>query len=74
MKEKSRFIGVGITIYIALSGIDRFVYPIPNVIYIPFAILGSLAFLRGNRNNKISAIQPTDSILQADEGYDKQQI
>ena len=40
MKEKSRFIGVGIAIYIALSGIDRFVYPIPNVIYIPFAILG----------------------------------
>ena len=29
MKEKSRFIGVGITIYIALSGIDRFVYPSP---------------------------------------------
>lgn len=78
MKEKSRFIGVGITIYIALSGIDRFVYPIPNVIYIPFAILGIalilIGFLRGNRNNKISAIQPTDSILQADEGYDKQQI
>lgn len=40
MKEKSRFIGVGIAIYIALSGIDRFVYPIPNVIYIPVAILG----------------------------------
>ena len=40
MKEKSRFIGVGIAIYIALSGIDPFVYPIPNVIYIPVAILG----------------------------------
>ena len=40
MKEKSRFICVGIAIYIALSGIDRFVYPIPNVIYIPVAILG----------------------------------
>ena len=34
MKEKSRFICVGIAIYIALSGIDRFVY------YIPVAILG----------------------------------
>ena len=47
MKEKSRFIGVGITIYIALSGIDRFVYPIPNVIYIPFAILGIALILIG---------------------------
>ena len=45
MKEKSRFIGVGITIYIALSGIDRFVYP--NVIYIPFAILGIALILIG---------------------------
>ena len=74
MKEKSRFIGVGITIYIALSGIDRFVYPIPNVIYIPFAILGIALILIGFFKGKISAIQPTDSILQADEGYDKQQI
>ena len=73
MKEKSRFIGVGITIYIALSGIDRFVYPIPNVIYIPFAILGIALILIGFFKG-ISAIQPTDSILQADEGYDKQQI
>ena len=47
MKEKSRFIGVGIAIYIALSGIDRFVYPIPNVIYIPFAILGIALILIG---------------------------
>ena len=47
MKEKSRFIGVGITFYIALSGIDRFVYPISNVIYIPFAILGIALILIG---------------------------
>ncbi|MEE0212099.1 MAG: hypothetical protein UEP78_08595 [Negativibacillus sp.] len=47
MKEKSRFIGVGIAIYIALSGIDRFVYPIPNVIYIPVAILGIALILIG---------------------------
>ena len=31
---------VGIIIYIAMSGIDRFVYHIPNIIYIPVAILG----------------------------------
>lgn len=47
MKEKSRFIGVGIAIYIVMSGIDRFVYPIPNVIYIPVAILGIALILTG---------------------------
>lgn len=64
MKEKSRFIGVGITIYIALSGIDRFVYPIPNVIYIPVAILGIalifIGFFKGEIEiTKSQSIQQT---------------
>ena len=39
MKDKNILICVGIIIYIAMSGIDRFVYHIPNIIYIPVAIL-----------------------------------
>ena len=35
MKDKSILISMGIIIYIVMSGIDRFVYHIPNVIYIP---------------------------------------
>ena len=33
MKDKNILICVGIIIYIAMSGIDRFVYHIPNIIY-----------------------------------------
>ena len=44
MKDKSILISVGIIIYIAMSGIDRFVYHIPNTIYFPVAILG-IAFI-----------------------------
>ena len=47
MKDKSILIRVGIIIYIAMSGIDRFVYHIPNVIYIPAAILGIALILIG---------------------------
>ena len=47
MKDKNILISVGIIIYIAMSGIDRFVYHIPNVIYIPVAILGIALILIG---------------------------
>ena len=40
MKDKNILISMGIIIYIFMSGIDRFVYHIPNVMYIPVAILG----------------------------------
>lgn len=40
MKERSYLISVGIVIYIVMSAVDRFIYHIPNVIYIPLAILG----------------------------------
>ena len=47
MKDKSILISVGIIIYIVISGIDRFVYHIPNVMYIPVAILGIALILIG---------------------------
>lgn len=48
MKDKNILICVGIIIYIAMSGIDRFVYHIPNIIYIPVAILGIALILIKN--------------------------
>lgn len=47
MKDKSNFIRAGIIIYIVMTGIDRFVYHIPNIIYIPAAILGIALILIG---------------------------
>ena len=47
MKDKNILICVGIIIYIVMSGIDRFVYHIPNVMYIPVAILGIALILIG---------------------------
>lgn len=40
MKERSWLISLGAIIYIILTGIDRFVYKIPNYVYIPIAIIG----------------------------------
>lgn len=47
MRERSIFIYLGIVIYIIMSGIDRFVYHIPNVVYIPVTILGIALILIG---------------------------
>ena len=47
MKDKNILIRVGIIIYIVMSGISRFVYHIPDVIYIPVAILGIALILIG---------------------------
>ena len=47
MKDKNILICVGIIIYIAMFGIDRIVYHIPNIIYIPVAILGIALILIG---------------------------
>lgn len=52
MKDKSILIIMGIIIYIAMSGIDRFVYHIPNAIYIPVAVLGIALILIGFVKNK----------------------
>lgn len=47
MKDKGILIIIGIVIYIVVSGIDRFVYRIPNAIYILIAILGIALILIG---------------------------
>ncbi len=47
MKDKSIFISAGIIIYIAMSGMDRFVFHIPDIIYIPTALLGISLILIG---------------------------
>ena len=52
MKNKIILIDVGIAVYIAISGIDRFVYHIPNAIYIPVAIIGIALILIGFFKNK----------------------
>jgi len=47
MKERSWFISLGIIIYIILTGIDRFVYKLPNYVYIPIAIIGVALIIIG---------------------------
>ena len=47
MKERSYLISVGIVIYIVMSAVDRFIYHIPKIIYIPLAILGITLILIG---------------------------
>lgn len=52
MKDKNILVSIGIIIYILMSGIDRFVYHIPNVVYIPVAVLGIALILIGFFKNK----------------------
>lgn len=52
MNNKNILIIIGIAIYIIMSGIDRFVYRIPNAVYIPIAILGIAFILIGAFKNK----------------------
>ena len=47
MKNQNIFISFGIVIYIVMSGIDKFVYRLPNMIYIPIAILGIILIMIG---------------------------
>ena len=47
MKNQNIFISLGIVIYIVMSGIDKFVYRLPNMVYIPIAILGIILILIG---------------------------
>ncbi len=57
MKDKSILIKAGIVIYIVMSGIDRFIYHIPNVVYIPAAILGIACILIGFFKSKKSKVK-----------------
>ena len=38
---------IGILMYIILSLVDRFIYKIPNFVYIPLAILGIVLIIVG---------------------------
>ena len=44
MKDKSILISMGIILYIIMAGVDRFVYRIPNIVYIPVAIFKYFPF------------------------------
>ena len=61
MKDKSILICVGIIIYIVMTGIDRFVYHIPNVIYIPVAIFGIVLILIGFFKDKSCLLYTSDA-------------
>ena len=52
MKDKSILISMGIILYIIMAGVDRFVYRITNIVYIPVAILGIALMLIGFFKNK----------------------
>lgn len=52
MKDRSVLVSIGILIYIVMSGIDRLVYPIPDMIYIPVLIFGIVLILIGFFKNK----------------------
>ena len=47
MKERSFIGSIGILLYVILSFTDRFIYKIPNTIYIPLAILGIVIIILG---------------------------
>ena len=47
MKERSFIGSIGILLYVVLSLIDRFIYKIPDYIYIPLAILGIVIIIVG---------------------------
>ena len=47
MKERSFISSIEILLYVILSFIDRFIYKIPNTIYIPLAILGIVIIILG---------------------------
>ena len=47
MKERSFIGSIGILLYVVLSLIDRFIYQIPDYIYIPLAILGIVIIIVG---------------------------
>ena len=47
MKERSSIGSIGILLYVVLSLIDRFLYQIPDYIYIPLAILGIVIVIAG---------------------------
>ncbi|MBR2724734.1 MAG: hypothetical protein IKB72_04785 [Ruminococcus sp.] len=47
MKKRSFMASIGILLYVVLSLTDRFIYKIPNYIYIPLAIVGIVIIISG---------------------------
>ncbi|MBR4278745.1 MAG: hypothetical protein IKT34_01085 [Clostridia bacterium] len=47
MKDRSLFSTVGIIIWIITSAVDKFVYKIPNPIYIVLAVIGLALIIAG---------------------------
>ena len=47
MKERSFIGSIGILLYVVLSLIDRFIYKIPDYIYIPLAIFEIVIIIVG---------------------------
>ena len=47
MKERSFITSIGILLYVILTVIDRFIFKIPNYVYIPLAILGIAIIFAG---------------------------
>ncbi len=53
MNKKNLLLISGFILYIVLTGIDRFVYEVPNIIYFPLAIAGLVLVIAGAvLNNK----------------------
>ena len=52
MKENHILITTGFLIYILLSSIDRWIYHIPHIVYIPIVILAIFLILIGRFFNK----------------------
>lgn len=47
MKKRNPLIGIGAIFYLILSIIDRFIFKVPNYIYIPIAIIGIILIMVG---------------------------
>ena len=45
--KKNKLIGIGFLLYLLLTIVDRFILSIPDIIYIPTAILGIAFILTG---------------------------
>lgn len=52
MNKKNLLIISGFILYIVLTGIDRFVYEVPDIIYFPLVIAGLVLVIAGVIVNK----------------------
>jgi hypothetical protein len=52
MKSRNNFVVIGVIIYIISSGINRFVYRIPDYIYIPLSLIAMTLVLIGLIQNR----------------------